>query len=211
MIGVGDPVGNGFVASLSRPGANVTGISNMTLELSAKYLEVVQAVVPTVARVAVLVNPANPSHNKVLENVQASGKGRVKIIPVAARTRSEIDAAFTGARKARAEALIVTADGFFVSQAAQIVQLAARHRLPSIYTTREFAEAGGLMSYGQNLAEHFRLAAVYVDKILKGAKPAELPVEQPTKFELVVNIDTAKQLGIRLSRDFLATVDEVIQ
>jgi putative ABC transport system substrate-binding protein len=212
MTGAGDPVGSGFVASLSRPGGNITGTSNIAVELSVKYLELLQAVVPRLTRVAVLLNPANPSYGAVLRNVQASAKtAGVKLIPRDARTEIDIDTAFGAATNENASALIVAPDGFFVSRADQIVQLADKHRLPTIYTTREYATVGGLMTYGQNLAEHFRLAAVYVAKILKGAKPGDLPVEQPTKLELVLNIRTARRLGLNVSRDFLARVDEVIE
>ena len=212
MVGLGDPVASGFVASLSRPGGNVTGLSNLTVELSVKYLELLQAVAPKLRRVAVLLNPNNPAHTDVLRNVQASAKtSGVRVIPVEARTEAEIEAAFGAMTRSSAGALIIEADSFFVSQVQQIAGLALKHKLPSIYVNRGYAEAGGLMSYGQDLTEIFRRAAIYVDKIFKGAKPGELPVEQATKVELVINHKTAKALGITISKELLLRADEVIE
>ena len=212
MMGLGDPVGSGFVASFSRPGGNITGLSNASVELSIKYLELLRAAAPKLTRVAVLLNPGNPTYVDVLNNVQASAKtSGVKVIPVEARTESQIEAAFGAMTRERAGALIIEPDSFFVSQGRQIAELALKHRLPSIYPTREYAEAGGLMTYGQNLAEHFRRAAVYVDKIFKGAKPGDIPVEQPTTFELVINLKTARTLGLTISRELQFRADKLIE
>ena len=168
--------------------------------------------VPKLSRVAVLVNPDNSSHVTILKSLQAAAqKTNVKILPVEARTPQEIEAAFSLTAKERAGAIIVGVDPFFRQQRYQIAALANKHRLPSIFPNREFVEAGGLMSYGQNVLDHYRRAATYVDKILKGAKPGDLPVEQPTKFELVINMKTAKALGIKIPQSILLRADKVIE
>ena len=211
MLRTPDPVGAGFVASLARPGRNITGLSNMNTEVMSKYLELLRVAVPKLSRVTVLVNPSNPVHPEFLKSIQAAAKtNSVKISPVQASTASQIEAAFGAMTRERAGALIVLPDGFFFAQARRIAELATQHRLPTMFWTREPVESGGLMSYGQNNAEHYYRAATYVDKILKGAKPADLPVEQPTKIELVINMKTAKALGLTM-QDLLFRADKVIE
>ena len=212
MVQTSDPVGSGFVASLARPGRNITGLSNMNTEVMSKYLELLRVAVPKLSRVTVLVNPSNPVHPEFLKSIQAAAKtNSVKISPVQASTASQIEAAFGAMKQERAGALIVLPDSFFLAQARRIAELAAQHRLPTMFWTREPVESGGLMSYGQNIAEHYYRAATYVDKILKGAKPGDLPVEQPTKFELVINLKTAKALGLTIPQELLLRADRVIE
>jgi putative ABC transport system substrate-binding protein len=184
MISVGDPVASGFVASLSRPGGNITGLSNVVGDVSGKYVELLHAAVPGLRRIAVLTNPDNSTHPKIGNQVRtAAATIGVKVSPITARTPAEIEAAFGTIRKEGAGALIVLGDPFFGQQGYQIGQLGVKSRVPTLLTNRALAEAGGLMSYGQDLSEHYRRAAVYVDKILKGAKPRDLPVEQSTKID----------------------------
>ena len=211
MVRTADPVGRGLIASLSRPGGNITGPANLNEDLSGKYVELLRAAVPTLSRVAVLVNPGHPNHPQFLKGVQAAGKANgVEISPARASAASQIDAAFAAMKQERAGALIVLPDSFYASQARRIAELAVKNRLPTISGNRDHVEAGGLMSYGTNPAEDYYRAAVYVDKILKGAKPGDLPVEQPTKFELVINMKTAKALGLTM-RDLLFRADKVIE
>ena len=212
MVATPDPVGAGFVASLARPGGNITGLSNIAVDLSSKYLELLRVAVPKSSRVAVLVNPGHPHHPDMLKNIQAAAKTTgMNVLPVQASTASQIEAAFGAMKQERAGALIVPPDGFFGSQARRIAELAVKNRLPTMFWAREYVEAGGLMSYSQNVSERFRRAATYVDKILKGAKPADLPIEQATKFELVVNLKTAKAIGLTISQDLLFRADKVIE
>src|SRR6266540_1489646 len=212
MVRVGDPVGSGFVASLARPGGNITGLSNINVDLSSKRLELLRDAVPKLSRVTVLVNPANPIHSDSLKRVQATEKtNSVKISPVEASTASQIEAAFAAMTRERAGAVIVLPDPFFSSQARRIAGLAAQHRLPTMFWTRGPVESGGLMSYGQNNAEHYYRAATYIDKILKGAKPGDLPVEQPTKIELVINLKTAKAIGLTIPQQLILQADQVIE
>jgi putative ABC transport system substrate-binding protein len=207
-----DPVGSGFVASLARPGGNITGLSNLATDISPKHLEMLLGLVPGLSRVAILVNHANQSHVVTVKNVQAAAqKTNVKILPVEARTVAEIEKAFAGMVREKAGAVIVARDGLFTQQARQIAELAAKNRLPTIAGSREFVEAGGLISYGQNNADNYRRAAIFVDKIFKGAKPRDLPVEQPTKFEFVINRKTAKALGLTIPQSLLIRADEVIE
>jgi putative ABC transport system substrate-binding protein len=207
-----DPVDAGFVKSLAHPGGNITGISNLSGEVSPKHLEMLLTMVPKLSRVAVLVNPANSAHATMLKNVQASAqKINVKILPLEARTVQDIETAFSVMTKENAGAMIVGLDPLFTQQRRQIAELVAKNRLPSIATFREYVEDGGLMSYGDNLADQFRYAAVFVDKILKGAKPGDLPVEQSTKFDMVINRKTAKALGIKIPNEFLLRADKVIE
>ena len=209
---VGDPVGLGFVASLPRPGGNVTGLSNINADLSSKWLELLRVAVPKLSRVAVLVNPTHPNHPSLLKNIQASAQAiGVKVLPVEANTASQIEAAVSAMKRERAGALIVLPDPFFGAQARQIAELAAKNRLPTMFSNRELVEAGGLMSYGQNITEHFGRAATYVDKILKGTKPSDLPVEQSTRFELVINRRTAKAIGLTIPQELVLRADEVIE
>ena len=212
MAATPDPVGAGFVASLSRPGGNITGLSTINVDLSSKYLELLRVAAPKLSRVAVLVNPGHPNHPGFLKNIQAAAKTTgVNVSSLQAGTAGQIEAAFGAMARERAGALIVLPDAFFATQARQIAELAVKNRLPTMFWSRDLVEAGGLMSYGPNLVEQFRRAATYVDKILKGAKPADLPVEQPTKFELVVNLKTAKAIGLTISQDLLFRADTVIE
>jgi putative tryptophan/tyrosine transport system substrate-binding protein len=208
----GDPVAEGFVASLARPGGNLTGLATMSPELVGKQLEMLKAVAPKVSRVAVLKNPKQPSHARVVQ--QAEGAARalgLQVQILEARNPSEIEAAFAAMTRQRAGGLLVLRDAEFRANRAQIVGFAAKHRLPAVYGLREQAEAGGLIAYGASVPHNFRRAATYVDRILKGAKPADLPVEQPTKFELVINLTTAKALGLTIPPSLLGQADEVIQ
>ena len=196
MVAVPDPIGEGFAASLSRPGGNITGLSNIVTEVSVKHLELLHAAVPKLSRVAVLINPLNPSDGLILEQIHGAAYARgLKVFPVEASTASQLEAGYGAMTRVRAEGLIVAADSFFDVQRNQIAELAIRNRIPTIFSNREMTEAGGLMSYGQNLAEHYRRAALYVDKIMKGAKPGDLPIERPTILEFVINRTTAKALG----------------
>ncbi len=209
---VGDPVGSGFVKSLAQPGGNITGLSEVTVDISPKLLEILISMVPKLSRVAVLVNTTNSSHTTILKNVQSAGQQTsVKILPVDARIPQEIENAFSLMAKEHAGAVIVAIDGVFNQQMRQIAELAVKNRLPSAVAIRQYVEAGCLMSYGQNLADNYRRAATYVDKIFKGAKPADLPVEQPTRFELIVNLKTAKALGLTIPQSLLLRADEVIE
>ncbi len=209
---LGDPAGLGFAASLARPGGNITGLSAMQVDVSPKYLELLKLMMPALSRAAVLVNPGNPAHPAFLKGVQAAAEELgLKILPVDARNPEEIERGFAAMRRERADAVIILGDAFFIGQRRQITQLAARNQLPAMYSFREDVEAGGLISYGQNIADFYRRAAYFVDKILKGAKPGELPIEQPTKFELVINLKTAKALGLTIPQSFLVRADRVIR
>jgi len=211
LIAVPDPVGEGFVTSLSRPGGNITGLSTIVTEVSVKHLELLRAAVPRLSRVAVLINPLNPSDSLILEQIHgAAYTAGVKVAPVEASTAGQIETGFRAMTRARAGALIVAADELFDSQRNQIAKLALTNRLPMISSSQDLTEAGGLMSYGQDLAEHYRRAATYVDKILKGAKPGDLPVEQPTLLEFVINRKTAKALGLAIPKELLLRADQVI-
>ncbi len=213
MVGVGDPLGSGLVASLARPGGNVTGPSSMLAEASGKQLALLKETVPKASPVAVLWNPANPVWQAAAlrqTEVTAEALG-LRLQLVEARGPDELEGAFEAMTRERAGALFVPADIIFVRHAQRIADLAARHRLPAMYGFREHVQAGGLMSYAANFAVMFRRAATFVDKILKGAKPADLPVEQPTKFELVINMKTAKALGLTIPQSLLLRADEVIQ
>ena len=212
MITVGNPVGSGLVKSLARPGGNSTALSSMSAELAPKLLEMLRSMVPKVTRVAVLVNPANPVNTSWLKNVQAAAqKIGVQIQPVEASTPQEIANGFAAMTRQNAEALIVLLEPLFQQQKNQIVELAAKQRLPSMGAYGEYVEAGGLMSYGQNIRENARHAATYVDKIFKGANPGDLPIEQPTTFEFVVNMKTAKALGIKVPQTILLQATKVIE
>jgi putative tryptophan/tyrosine transport system substrate-binding protein len=208
----GDPVAEGLVASLARPGGNLTGLATISGEVVGKQLELLKGVAPKISRVAVLQNPGNQAHLRALR--QAEGAARalgLQLQIVEARTPPEIEAAFAAMRSQRAGGVLVLRDALFREQRAKIVALAAKNRLPAVYGLREEAEAGGLMAYGASTPQLFRRAATYVDRILKGAKPADLPVEQPTKFELVINLKAAKALGLTIPPSLLGQADEVIQ
>ncbi len=209
---VGDPVGTGLVASLARPGGNATGMSNLQSELGAKQLELLKAVAPRIARVAVMYNPGSLIARGVLNGVVETARVlSIELQLVEVRQPDQLASALSKLAPQRAEALLALSDPVFGSQLARIAQLAAKLRLPAVYGRREFAEVGGLLAYGPNFEDNYRRAATYVDKILKGATPASLPVEQPTKFELVINLKTAKALGITIPQSLLLRADEVIQ
>jgi putative tryptophan/tyrosine transport system substrate-binding protein len=214
VFGVGDdPVQLGLVASLARPGGNVTGINMFVTELVAKRLRFLHDLVPKATRVAVLVNPANTSTAKAtLRGVQeAAASLGLQIQVVNATTISEIDAAFAALARERPDALFFAADTFFTSRRVQLATLTARDKIPAVYGVRDIVAAGGLMSYGTNIVDMFRQVGVYTGSILKGAKPAELPVLQSNKFELVINLQTARALGIDVPRELLSLADEVIE
>jgi len=212
MAAVADPVAIGFVASLARPGGNITGMSGMGSELVGKQLELLKEVVPKVSRVALLGNPANPNYAQLVRHAQDAARALgVRLQPLEARDPSEIDKAFAAITTERAGAVIVLADTVLLDHRTRIADHAARRRLPTVSWLIEHAEAGGLLAYGSSLSDSFRRAATYVDKILKGAKPADLPVEQPTTFELVINLKTAKALGLTIPQALLLRADRVIQ
>jgi putative tryptophan/tyrosine transport system substrate-binding protein len=209
---VADPVGSGVIRSLARPGGNITGWTHQGLELREKYLELLKEAVPEAIRFGVLWNSANPVHPLTMGTIEAAARRlKVELYPVGAQEPKELEGAFSALAAKRVEALVVFPDGMFIAQTSAIVGLAARRHLPAMYGVRGYAEAGGLMAYGTNLLGMFRLSASFVDKILKGAKPGNLPVEQPTKFELVINLKTAKALGLTIPPSLLARTDEVIQ
>jgi putative ABC transport system substrate-binding protein len=207
-----DPVKLGVVASLNRPGGNVTGVAMMGVELEAKRLELLREFVPTSALIAMLVNPSNAQAETQSQEVEKAARviGQ-KVLILSASTERELETAFAAVVKERASALLVGADTYFTSQAALIVALAARHAVLTIYEGRDFAVAGGLVSYGTSLVNAYREAGIYAGRILKGSKPADLPVMQPTKFELVINLKTAKTLGLAVPPALLTSADEVIE
>ncbi len=212
MVGVGDPVGTGLVKSLARPGGNITGVSNLSMDTGIKTFEMLMSMVPKLSRVAVMANPDNMTRAAVLKNVQAAAQRLgVTILPVDARTPQDIENAVSRAVREKAGGLIAMTDPNFNQLSRQIAELAAKNRLPTIAGLREYVEAGGLMSYGANRTDYFRRVATYVDKIFKGAKPADLPVEQPTKFELFINGKTAKALGLKIPQSLLISADKVIE
>jgi putative tryptophan/tyrosine transport system substrate-binding protein len=211
IVGI-DPVQFGLVASLNRPGGNITGVAVLTIELAAKRLELLRELLPPAAVVALLVNPTNPFIEPEARNLRdAAGILGLQIHVLEASTASEIEAAFGTLVELRVAALVVSGDPFFTGQRDQISSLAARHMVPSIYAYRQFAEVGGLMSYGPNLADGYRLQGTYVGRILKGAKPADLPVQQEAKVGLVINLKTANALGLTMPPFLLARADEVIE
>ena len=208
-----DPVSLGLVASLAQPGGNLTGINYFNAELVAKRLEVLRELVPTAIRVAVLVNPADATNaESALRDVNAAGRAMgLQIQVLNASTSGEINAAFATFVRERPDALFVAGDTFFNSRRVQLANLASRHVIPAAYPGRDFVEAGGLMSYGSNITDAFQQIGVYTGRILKGAKPADLPVVQASKFELVINAETARMLGLNVPPTLLATADEVIE
>jgi putative ABC transport system substrate-binding protein len=209
---VSDPVATGLVSNLARPGGNLTGISIMTGELMPKRLEVLAELIPQARVIALLANPNHPNAERMIGDMQkaANTKG-VQLHVLRAGSESAIDAAFPLLAQLRADALVVGADPFFHDQREQLVALATRDAVPAIYVSREFAAVGGLISYGTSLADAYRQAGAYVGRVLAGAKPADLPVRQPTKFELVINLKTAKALGLTVPPSILARADEVIE
>jgi len=208
----GDPVELGLVASLSRPGGNITGVTEILGVLGPKRLELLRELVPTATTIAILINPNSPITNThlALEQAAARSLGQ-QVIVASASTKNDLDAAFAMIVQQAANALIVNDDPFFISSRERLVALAARYALPTIYFQRSFAAFGGLISYGPNLVESSGQAGIYVGRILKGEKPADLPVQQPTKFEMVINLKTAKSLGLTVSPALLAQADEVIE
>ncbi len=213
MMGVADPVGQRLVASLARPGRNITGLSySVGSNIFGKDLELLKEAVPKVRRVAVLFNPASPSQPLIISDVKGAAQSLgLQLQLLEARGPGEFDGAFAAMAKERVGALLVVTDPVFVPHRARLIDLAAKNRLPSLFTQGEDAEAGGLMSYGPRLADVWRRGASYVDKILKGAKPSDMPVEQPTKFELVINLKTAKALGLTIPPSLLSRADQVIE
>ena len=213
MFGVGNPVELGLIASLARPGGNVTGLSfSVGMDTFGKGLELLKEALPKVRRVAVLWNPANPAHAAAISNVKAAaGSLAVRLQLLEAREPNQFEGAFAAMAKERVDALLIVSDGMFVLHRARLADLAAKNRLPSMHGVREMVEAGGLMSYGPSTAAALRRAASFVDRILKGAKPSDLPVEQPTEFELVVNLKTAKALGLTIPPSLLLRADQVIE
>jgi len=212
MANAGDPLGSGLVASLARPGGNVTGMSLMAPDLGGKRLELLKEIIPRLSLVAVLWNADNPYSALVFKETQtASQTLAIRIQSLEVRSENDLADAFEAARRQGPDALVAVEDPLTLSNRKLIADSAASQQLPAIYGLREFAAAGGLMSYGANLADLYRRAAAYVDKILKGAKPADLPVQQPTKFDFVINLKTAKALGIEIPPTVLARADEVIE
>jgi len=210
VFGVGeDPVGLGLVASLARPGGNATGFNFLMQEVGAKRLGLLRELAPKATRVALLVNPSNPASTSQEEQEAARALG-LQIFVANARTSREIDMVFEELARERPDALLVGADAFFVSRRVQLANLTARDRIPAIYSQRDFPVVGGLMSYGTDILDSYNQAGVYAGKILKGAKPADLPVVQSTRFEFVINVQTARLLGIELPPTLLALADEVI-
>ena len=208
----GDPVADGPIVSLARPGGNFTGVSILTAELMPKRLEVLSELVPQAKVIALLVNPNNPNAERIIRDLTEPAQAKeVQVPTLKASTETEIDAAFASLPQLHAGALVVTADPFFNSRTQQLIGLASRHPVPAIYEYREFPAAGGLISYGPSLTGALRQVGIYAGKILKGAKPADLPVEQPTTFELVVNLNTAKALGLTIPPAILARAKEVIE
>jgi putative tryptophan/tyrosine transport system substrate-binding protein len=212
FTGVTDPVGIGLVAGLARPGGNVTGLSVFFGELAPKRLELLSELVPQVKVIALLVNSNAPDAERLIADTQEAARAKGMQLPIVkARTESEIDAAFASLAQLHAGALVVGDDPFFGSRVEQFVALASRNAVPAIYWRREFAAAGALITYGPSLRTNYRKAGIYAGKILNGAKPADLPVEQPTTFQLVINLKTAKALGLTVPQSLLARADEVIE
>jgi putative ABC transport system substrate-binding protein len=209
---VNDPVGSGVVASLARPGGNITGLATLVPEISGKRLEMLKEVIPKLSRVVVFGDSTAPGNAQQLREVElTTGALKVKLQFLDVLDANDIEAAFRAASKGHAEGVMVLSASVFVSRRTQVLDLAQKSRLPAIYYRPDFVEAGGLMSYGVNDTDLYRRAATYVDKILKGAKPADLPVEQPTKFELVINLKAAKQIGLTIPPNVLARADRVIR
>jgi putative tryptophan/tyrosine transport system substrate-binding protein len=212
MANVADPVAVGLVASLARPGGNITGLTNVAPDLGEKRLELLKEVIPKLIRVAVLWDAAAPGQKPQMKQMEVAADALgLQLQPLNARDPKDFDGAFRAATRDRAGALIGLASPLFSAHRAQIVGLALKSKLPAIYPTRDFADAGGLMSYGPNNPGQWRRAATYVDKILKGTKPADLPVEQPMKFELVINLKAAKQIGLTIPPNVLARADRVLK
>ena len=207
-----DPVESGLVASLSRPGGNITGLSLTTSDMSPKHIELAKLMLPKLSRLAVLVNFGNPAHPATAKSIEANAKKLVvRVQKLDARNPDGIQRNFAIMKRERADAVIVLVDAFFLSQRQQLAELALKNRLPSIFSAQEHVEAGGLMSYGQSLTDLYRRAAGFVDKIIKGAKPADMPIEQPAVFSLAINRTTAKALGLTIPQELLLRADKVIE
>jgi putative ABC transport system substrate-binding protein len=212
VVNAGDPVASGLVASLARPGGNVTGLSRNNAEHTGKNLELLMAVVPSVSRVAVLSNPTNPLVQTMIRGTtNAADKLHLRLTILEARARAELDGAFAAMLREHAGAVLVLGDGMFWGARGRIAELALARRLPSMFMNSEHVEVGGLLSYGANSVEPYRRAAGYVDKILKGARPADLPIEDPTKLDLTINLKTAKALGLKIPQSLLLRADQVIE
>ena len=214
FVGTADPVGLGLVQSLSRPGGNITGLATFVPgQFASKMIETLREMVPTAAKIAILVNPGNPSHRLIVaEELPQTARNLGVALPIVeASTAEELDIAFASAGAQHADAIAVFGDPLTLHNATQVAALAAKHRLPALYLSRQFATSTGLISYGPDIADLFLRAGGYVDKILKGTKSADLPVEQPTKFELVINLKTAKELGLTVPPTLLVRADEVIE
>jgi putative ABC transport system substrate-binding protein len=207
-----DPVGDGFATSLARPGGNITGMATGIEDTIQKLLELLIIAAPKLKRIAVITTPENSSHPPLLLRIQAAARQTGKqVLPVSARTPLEIERGFVKMARERTDAVIILPDTFLLQQRTQIAGLALKHRLPSIYPLPQYAEAGGLMSYGAELNDNYRRAGIFVDKILKGAKPGDIPFEQPTRYYLVINRKTANALGIKPTNELLARADKVIE
>ena len=212
FIAHADPVGTGHVASLARPGGNITGLAILQTEIGAKGLEILRSVVPTVTRIAVLWHPGTPSAAPGLKALEEPARRlRLELQPVGARSAAELEGAFAAMARARAQGVVVLATPIFFGERQRLGELAIAHRLPTMFQIRDYTEAGGLMSYGADLADLYLRAAILVDKILKGAKPGDIPIEQPTKFELIINLRTAKALGLTIPPSLLQRADQVIE
>jgi putative ABC transport system substrate-binding protein len=212
MTNFSDPVGLGLVTSLSRPGGNITGLAFLTVELVGKQLQLLKEAVPRVSRVAFLTNPSNPGAALQRRGAETAARSLgLQLQVLEAQRPDELTGAFAAMTRQHAGAVLLPGDSLFFHHLTQIADLAIKNRLPALFVPREFAEAGGLLAYGANLGDVYRRAAVYVDKILKGARPGDLPVEQPTKFELVINLKTAKALGLTIPPSLLHRADQVIE
>ena len=212
IASVSDPVRMGFAASLARPGGNITGLSMTSVDLGPKYVELLKTLLPRLSRIAFAMNPDTQSHHAILKSVQSAAQGiGIKVLPLAARDEQEVRRSLDAMVRERVEAAIVAPDTFIIGQRAHFADLALEHRMPTMFAVREQVTAGGLMSYGQDIVAHYRHAALYVDKIIKGAKPSDLPIEQPTKLHLAINAKTAKALGLTIPGELLLRADEVIE
>src|SRR5215472_3455448 len=212
FMGSGDPVGEGLIASLARPGGNLTGFSNLFVELHPKRLELLSELIPQARVIALLVNPNGPSAERIIRDTKEAARAKeLQLAVLKAGTEDEIDAAFASLAELHARGVVVAGDAFFANRLDQLVSLASRHAVPAIYMWSDFTAAGGLISYGIDNIDVWRHAGIYAGRILRGEKPADLPVQQPTRFELVVNLKTAKTLGITVPPSILARADEVIE
>ena len=212
MTSTGDPVGSGFAASFARPGGNITGLSLITTEVGPKHVALLRVILPSMSRIAVLTNPSNSFHPALLKSVEAAAKSAgVQVLSVQARSADDIERGFQAIARERVRAVIIGTDSDFTAHRGRIAEAAVRHRVATMNIAAENVRAGGLMSYGPDIADSYRRAAAYVDRILKGAKPGDLPIEQPTTFRLAINRKTAKAIGIAIPMDLLARANEVIE